>query len=151
MEKNELMLVALEQAKKAYKKNEIPIGAIVVKNGKIISKAHNIREKKQNALLHAEIIAINKACKKLKSWRLDGCDIYVTLEPCLMCFGAMLNARIENIYFGAAATENNGILNNIKDLNTPILNHKTNIFGGIEKEKCEEILKMFFHEKARKK
>ncbi|MBO4412730.1 MAG: nucleoside deaminase [Clostridia bacterium] len=151
MNTNDYMLIAINEAKKAYKKNEIPIGAVVVKNGKVVSKAFNCREKKQNAIFHAETLAIFKACKKLKSWRLDDCDIYVTLEPCLMCFGAILNARIKNVYFGASATESNGFLNNIKDLNSAILNHKPNIVGGIEKEKCEELIKNFFKEKTRKK
>ena len=151
MKENDFMQLALSEAEKAYKKNEIPIGAIIVKNDKVVAKAYNCREKKQNAIFHAESLAIFKACKKLKSWRLDDCDIYITLEPCLMCFGAILNARIKNIYYGASATEGNGIKNIIKDLNSPILNHKPNIVGGIEKKKCETILKSFFKEKARKK
>ena len=151
MNKNDFMLLAINEAQKAYKKNEIPIGAIVVKDNKVVAKAHNKREKKQNALCHAETMAISAACKKLKSWRLDNCDIYITLEPCLMCFGAILNARIKNVYFGASATESNGIYSTVKDLNSSILNHKPNIVGGIVKEKCEELIKNFFKEKARKK
>ena len=95
------MQVAIIEAKKAYKKDEVPIGACIVKDGKVIAKAHNKTEKTQIATHHAEIIAINKACKKLKSWRLDGCEIYVTAEPCAMCAGAIANARIEKVYFGA--------------------------------------------------
>ena len=98
---NEFMLEAYNLAKKAYKKGEVPIGAVIVKDGKIIARGYNQREKKQSAILHAEIIAIKKACKKLKSWRLDGCDLYCTLEPCFMCSGAVLNARIKRLYFGA--------------------------------------------------
>ena len=151
MKETNFMLIALNEAKKADKKNEIPIGACIVKNNKVISKGYNKRERKQNALLHAEIIAINKACKKLKTWRLDDCDIYVTLEPCLMCFGAILNARIKNVYFGASDTSGNGIYANVKDVTLPILNHKINIIKDVEKESCENIIKNFFKEKARKK
>ena len=88
--------LALKEATKSYLQNEVPIGAVVVKDGKVIAKAHNTRNKTQNAINHAEVLAIAKACKKLKSWRLDTCDIYVTMEPCPMCAGAILNARIKN-------------------------------------------------------
>jgi tRNA(adenine34) deaminase len=101
----DFMQVAIEQAKKAYKKDEVPIGACVVRNGKVIAKAHNKTEKTQIATHHAEILAINKACKKLKSWRLDDCEIYVTAEPCAMCAGAIANARIKKEYFGAYETK----------------------------------------------
>ena len=92
------MYEALKEAKKAYKKKEIPIGCVIVCNDKIIARAHNLREGKQNAIYHAEVLAINKACKKLKSWRLDMCDLYVTLEPCAMCSGAILQSKVKNIY-----------------------------------------------------
>ena len=94
------MDLALKQALKAYKKQEVPIGAIVVKNGKIISKAYNKKENKQITTKHAEIIAIERACKKLKTWHLDGCEIYTTMEPCLMCYGAIEQSRISKIYYG---------------------------------------------------
>lgn len=94
------MNLALKQALKAYKKQEVPIGAIVVKNGKIISKAYNKKENKQITTKHAEIIAIERACKKLKTWHLDGCEIYTTMEPCLMCYGAIEQSRISKIYYG---------------------------------------------------
>ena len=95
------MKKAIEQAKKALSADEVPIGAVIVKDGKIIARAFNQMEKTQLATAHAEILAINKACKKLKSWRLDGADMYVTLEPCPMCAGAIVNARIKSVYFGA--------------------------------------------------
>ena len=95
---------ALLEAKKAGKKKEIPVGCVVVKNNKIISKGYNYREKSNNVLMHAEIVAISKACKKIKSWRLDDCVIYVTLEPCMMCLGAILECRLKKVYFG---TKNN--------------------------------------------
>ncbi len=97
---NNFMDLALKQALKAYKKQEVPIGAIIVKNGKIISKAYNKKENKQITTKHAEIIAIERACKKLKTWHLDGCEIYTTMEPCLMCYGAIEQSRISKIYYG---------------------------------------------------
>lgn len=97
---DDFMNLALKQALKAYKKQEVPIGAIIVKNGKIISKAYNKKENKQITTKHAEIIAIERACKKLKTWHLDGCEIYTTMEPCLMCYGAIEQSRISKIYYG---------------------------------------------------
>ena len=97
---NNFMNLALKQALKAYKKQEVPIGAIIVKNGKIISKSYNKKENKQITTKHAEIIAIERACKKLKTWHLDGCEIYTTMEPCLMCYGAIEQSRISKIYYG---------------------------------------------------
>ncbi len=99
--KKEYMLEALSEAKKAKSIGEVPIGAVIVKDDKVIAKAHNLRESKKNALMHAEIIAINEASKFLDSWRLIDCDLYVTVEPCPMCAGAILQARIRNLYFGA--------------------------------------------------
>ncbi len=151
MDKKYFMLKALEQAKIAYKKNEVPIGAVIVKDGKVIAEGYNKREKKQNALFHAEIVAINKACRKLKSWRLDDCDIYITLEPCLMCFGAILNARLKNCYFSAYDKSGGSISSNSELLNKSILNHKLNVEGGILKEECADILSTFFEEKRKLK
>ena len=122
------MNLALEMAKKAYKKDEVPIGAVIIKNNKVIAKGYNKREKTQNAILHAEVDAIIKACKKLKSWRLDDCEMYVTLKPCPMCAGAIVNARIKTVYYGATDTNDDEKLfekimeNNLK------LNNKTNYF-----------------------
>lgn len=140
--KERFMQIALNEAKKAEKKNEIPIGAIIVKNGKVISKGYNNREKSKNAINHAEIIAIRKACKKLKSWRLEDCEIYVTLEPCLMCYGAILNSRIKCLYFGAKDNKNNN-----KDIilsKNNSLNHNLTVEGGILEEECSNLLKNFF-------
>ena len=123
---------AIYQAKKAEQKGEIPIGAIIVRGDKIIAKAYNRREKKQNALYHAEMVAISKACRKLKSWRLDDCDMYVTLEPCAMCMGAITNARIKNVYYGVASTT---------DLNWTTMCH------NLENPGCGEMLKNFFAKK----
>lgn len=101
------MKFAFKEAQKAYKKGEIPVGAIIVKNGKIIGKGYNKKEKAKNAIMHAEIIAINKACKKSNDWRLNDCEMYVTLEPCLMCIGAIKEARIKKIYCGVKNSKSN--------------------------------------------
>ena len=103
---NEYMKEALKEAKKAYKKNEVPVGAVIVKDGVIIARAHNLRESKENAIAHAEILCIQKACKKLNSWRLDNALLYVTLEPCAMCSGALSQARIGKVIFGAKDLKN---------------------------------------------
>ena len=145
------MNVAIELAKKAYKKNEVPIGAIIVKNNKIISKAYNRREKTQNAILHAEVDAIIKACKKLKSWRLDDCEMYVTLKPCPMCAGAIANARIRNLYFACREkTSNENLCETILKSNR--LNHHTKITILNEyKDEASQLLSAFFKEKRKNK
>ena len=94
------MKLAIKEAKKAFKTGDVPVGAIIVKNNKVIAKAHNMKEKNKNAIKHAEIIAIEKACKKLKNWHLEDCELYVTLEPCLMCCGAIIQSRIKKLYYG---------------------------------------------------
>ena len=144
----EFMNEALKQAKKALAIGETPVGAVIVKDGKIISRAYNKRETKKNALMHAEISAIDKACKKLGGWRLCGCDIYVTLEPCPMCAGAIIQSRIENVYFGAY-DKKAGAFGSVTDLSWT-LPHKVNVIGGILEEDSVRIIKLFF-EKLRKK
>jgi len=128
----------------------VPVGAIIVKNNKIISKAYNKREKNQIATHHAEILAIQKACKKLKSWRLDDCDMYVTLEPCPMCAGAIINARIKNLYYAVKDEASGGISKfNILE-NT--LNHTTNSTQVLDfEEENKTLIKKFFKEKRNKK
>lgn len=131
---------ALKEARKAYEKLEIPVGAVIVKNGKIISRAHNLKETKQTATAHAEILAIQKANKKLNNWRLIDCDMYVTLEPCSMCMGAIVSSRIKNIYIGT--------LDQKKEEKIDIQKYKeeydVNIKYGICGAECENILKEFF-------
>lgn len=146
MEHTDFMQAALAEAHKAYRKGESPIGAVIVKDGRIIARAHNLRERRQNALNHAEILAIGKACRKLKSWRLDGCDLYVTLEPCSMCSGAIIQARIARLYFGASDPKAGcaGSLTNL--LETPRLTHKVEYHAGILGGECSQILKNFFRE-----
>ena len=133
------MNIALKEARKAYKKNEIPVGAIIVRNNKIISKACNKKEKTKIVSNHAEIIAINKACKKLKNWRLNDCEIYITMEPCMMCCGAILQSRISKIIYGTT-NDNNGYLKNIDTQNVKVI-------GGICEEECKRIVKKFFVKK----
>lgn len=102
----DFMQVAVEQAQLAARKGEVPIGCVIVKDGKIIAKGYNQRERKQSCLWHAEMVALHRACRKLKSWRLTGCEMYVTLEPCQMCMGAIVNARLDKVYIGARSTTN---------------------------------------------
>ena len=142
----EFMQVALKEAKKAYKKLEIPVGAVIVKNGEIIAKAHNIKEEKKDTTKHAEIIAIQKASKKLESWRLNDCELYVTLEPCPMCAGAIIQSRIKKVYIGTLDEKTGAcgsVLNLFKDYK---FNHNVEVEYGILKNECEEILKKFFKE-----
>ena len=143
-EKEKFMKEALKEAKKAYDKLEVPVGAVIVKNGKIISKAHNLKETKNDTTNHAEILAIQKASKKLQSWRLLDCEMYVTLEPCSMCAGALINSRIKKVYIGATDEKTGAagsVLNLFEDYT---FNHKVEVEKGILKKDCENILKEFF-------
>ena len=138
------MKEALKEAKKAYEKLEVPVGAIIVKDGKIIARAHNLKETKSDTTKHAEIIAIQKASKKLNSWRLIDCEMYITLEPCSMCAGAIINSRIKKVYIGAMDEKTGAagsVLNLFEDYN---FNHKVEIEKGILEKECENILKEFF-------
>ena len=139
---NKFMKAALKCAQKALEEGEVPIGAVVVCDGKIISRGHNKRTKKQIATAHAEIEAIEKACKKLKSWRIPECELYVTLEPCPMCMGAMLNARIKKVYFGAYEAKGRSMTEQLAVAN--LVNHKIEVEGGVMKEECAQILSDFF-------
>lgn len=147
---NNFMKLALNEAKKAYAKKEVPVGAIIVKDEKVIAKAHNLREKNNSSLSHAEILCIKKACKKLNSWRLDGCKMYVTLEPCAMCAGALSQARISKVYIGAKDSKNGcvGSIANILDINTT---HKVKYEYLEGVEECSTILTEFFRELRKNK
>ncbi len=138
------MKEALKEAKKAYEKLEVPVGAVIVKEGKIIARAHNLKETKYDTTKHAEILAIQKASKKLNSWRLIDCEMYVTLEPCSMCAGAIINSRIKKVYI-AALDEKTGaagsVLNLFEDFT---FNHKVEVEKGIMQEECEKLLRDFF-------
>ena len=137
------MYQALEEAKKAYLEGEVPVGAVIVKNGEVIATGRNMREQKQNALSHAEIEAINSACEKLKRWRLDDCELYVTLEPCPMCTGAIINARIKTVIFGAF-DRTAGCMDSVINLCDYPLGHKVEVYAGICEDECQKILKDFF-------
>ena len=127
------MNIAINEAKKALKHNEVPVGVVIVKNNKIIAKAYNKREKTNDVTKHAEIIAISKACKKLKNWRLDGCTIYITMEPCMMCCGAIEQSRMSKIVYGVK-NENFGNINKISIKN----------ISQICEEECKKIVQDFF-------
>lgn len=145
------MQEALKEAKKAYDKLEVPVGAVIVKDGKVIARAHNLKETKLDTTKHAEILAIQKASKKLESWRLLDCEMYVTLEPCSMCAGAIINARIKKIYIGALDEKTGAagsVLNLLKDYK---FNHEVEVEKGIMKEQCESMLKDFFKDLRRMK
>ena len=138
------MLEALKEAKKAYEKNEVPVGCVIVKDGKIIARGHNLKEIKCDTTKHAEIIAIQKASKKLKSWRLIDCDMYVTLEPCSMCTGSIIQSRISKLYFGAFDLKTGAVGSVLNLLEDYKFNHQVEFQGGILKNECENILKQFF-------
>lgn len=141
------MKKAISLAKKAYALDEVPVGAVIVKDGIILSSAYNKRENSNNAIAHAEILAISKACKKLGDFRLIGCEMYVTLEPCVMCTGAILNSRIENVYFGAHIT--NGSISSEELTSRAELNHKTNVQGGFFEEECSGLVTDYFKQKRK--
>lgn len=144
------MREALRLAKKAKVEGEVPIGAVVVLDGKVIGRGYNLRTKLQMATQHAEVRAIDRACKKLGSWRLEGAEIYITLEPCPMCMGAILNSRIERVYFGAFEQKGRSLTKELASAN--LLNHTVEVEGGILEEECSEVLSSFFSEmRAREK
>ena len=150
-EAEKFMCEAIKQAQKAYEKEEIPVGAVIVKNNKIIARAYNKKEETQNPANHAEIIAIQKASKKLKSWRLIDCDMYVTLEPCSMCAGAIINSRIRKIYYGAPDPKTGAIGSKLNLLKDYSFNHVVEVETGILQKECENLLKEFFKHLRNKK
>ena len=145
-QKEYYMKQALKEAKKAYKKLEVPVGAVIVKDGKIIARAHNQKETKTDTTKHAEILAIQKASKKLESWRLIDCEMYVTLEPCSMCAGAIINSRIKKVYIGAK-DEKTGAVGSVLNLfEDYTFNHKVEAETGVMEKECQETLTKFFKE-----
>lgn len=144
-EKEKYMKEALKEAKKALQKMEVPVGAVIVKDKKIIARAHNLKEIKKNTIKHAEINAIEKASKKLESWRLINCEIYVTMEPCAMCMGAIINSRIKKIYYGVS-DEKSGCCGSVIDLTKYKFNHIPEYEKGILEEENRNILQKFFKE-----
>lgn len=144
MDDRYFMELALKEAKKAYKLGEVPIGAIIVRENKVIAKAFNRREVDKSALSHAEVLAIKEACKELGGWRLIGCTLYVTLEPCLMCAGAIINSRIERVVYAADDTKAGAIRSLYRVLEDSRLNHQVEVVEGILKEESSSLLKQFF-------
>lgn len=140
------MKEAIKEAKKAYQKNEVPVGAVVVKNNEIVARGHNIKETKKDTTKHAEIIAIQKASKKMNAWRLEDCTMYVTLEPCTMCAGAIIQARLKRLIIGTMDKKTGAcgsVLNLIDDYE---FNHKVELKTGIMETECRQIMKDFFKE-----
>ncbi len=150
MEKLDFMNYALELARLSAEEGEVPVGAVVVCDGEIVGEGRNRREVVKNALHHAEIEAIDSACKRLGGWRLWKCDLYVTLEPCPMCAGAIINSRIKNVYFGASDQKNGAVVSAARlfDMN---FTHKPQYEGGILGEECAEILSSFFKDLRKQK
>ncbi|MBQ8742268.1 MAG: nucleoside deaminase [Clostridia bacterium] len=139
------MKKALEYACLATESEDVPVGAVVVCDGEIVSYGYNRREGDKNAISHAEIEAIDKACKRLGGWHLHRCDLYVTLEPCPMCAGAIINSRIKNVYYGASDSKA-GAFGGLFDMNAFALNHHPTVVGGICEEECSSLLSEFFAE-----
>lgn len=141
------MQQALKCAQKAYCKDEVPVGAVIVKNNKIIAKGYNKNITLTDTTAHAEIIALRKACKKLKNYRLNDCSIYVTIEPCSMCTGALIHARIKNIYFGAKDIKTGACGSVFNIASSKKLNHNINVIGGLLEQDCAKIIRKFFKNK----
>lgn len=144
----EFMELAYQEALKCLEKDEVPVGTVIVRNGQVIARSHNLRETSQLATAHAEILAINTACQKLNSWYLDECTLYVTLEPCIMCSGAIINSRIKKVVFGASEARWLA-LTSIYQATLPV-NHQPEIVAGILQEKCSTVIKEYFKNKRKK-
>lgn len=150
MTDTELMNEALFLAKESFKEGEVPVGAVVVKDGEIVGKGRNRREKGKNALYHAELEAIDEACKALGGWRLFQCELFVTLEPCPMCAGAIINSRLKKVTFGAYDGKN-GACGSVTNLLTMDFNHKPEFSGGFCENECRQLLTDFFTELRKSK
>lgn len=146
MQDEYFMKLALKQATISYQQQEVPIGAVIVKDGKVVARAHNTRNNSHNAIGHAEVLAIQKACKKLDDWRLSGCTMYVTLEPCVMCLGACYNARLSRVVFGAYDLSGKGCIQLAEQIGTT-LNHYLTLNGGVLEDECSQLLTDFFKQK----
>jgi len=147
MSNNNLLYMkeAFKEAQKAFNKNEVPIGAVIVKDNKIIGRGHNLKESNRDATEHAEIIAIKNASKNIDTWRLTECDMYVTIEPCVMCSGAIYQSRIKKVYIGSPDNKSGGVLSVYKILSDKRLNHQTKINVGLMRKECSQLVKKFFN------
>ncbi len=144
------MRIAIEIAQKAGDVDEVPVGAVIVKNGEVVGVGENYKERDNNAVCHAEIVAINSACKKLGNWWLEDCEMYVTLEPCPMCAGAMINSRIKSVYFGAYDEKSGACGSKVNLMQSGLFNHDIVVEGGFLKEECASLLSNFFKAKRKK-
>ena len=144
------MLLALKEAKKALLIDEVPVGCVIVYNNKVVARGYNKREKEQDATSHAEINAIRKASKKINNWRLCDMDLYVTVEPCIMCAGAIMWSRFRRVIYGAKDPKGGALGTSINIFDTPNINHHPEIIGGVLEEECSSIIKNYFKEKRAK-
>ncbi len=143
------MSLALDEANQAFDEAEVPIGAVIVSEGRIIASAHNQREQLHDPTAHAEMIAITQAAEALQSWRLEGCTLYATLEPCSMCAGAIVQARIPTVVYGASDSKAGAVRSLFRLLDDPRLNHRCEIVAGVLAQPCGEILTRFFEHQRR--
>ncbi len=143
------MDAALDEARKAAELGEVPVGAVVVCGGEIVGRGHNLRETNRMATAHAELLAIEEACRALGGWRLSGCTLYVTLEPCPMCAGAIVNARVGRVVFGAKDAKG-GAMGSVLSVNAYPLNHKPSVTCGVRESECADVLRCFFERKRDK-
>lgn len=150
MNKEEYMRLALKEAKQAYIEDEVPIGCVIVRNDEILAMTHNQKVKDNKATSHAEILAINMGSERLNSWYLNECDIYITLEPCIMCAGAIINARLKNVYIAASDFKGGAFGSSIDVLEAKNINHHPNIEKGILENEASDLLKSFFKDKRKK-
>jgi len=145
----QFMSLALEEAEQALRENEVPIGAVIVCDGRVIARAHNQREQLHDPTAHAEMIAITQAAEARQSWRLDGCTLYVTLEPCPMCAGAIVQARLPTVVYGAIDPKAGAVHSLYRLLDDPRLNHRAEVVAGVLAERCGQILSQFFQDQRR--
>lgn len=145
------MEMALEEAKLAYDKGEVPIGAVLVHDGQVIAQAHNLRETGGDPTAHAEVVAIRQGAKQLGGWRLANTTLYVTIEPCSMCAGAIVNARIPNLVYGALDPKAGGVDSVFNITANPLLNHQVNVIGGVMEAECAQLMKDFFRARRNSK
>lgn len=144
MSDEEYMQLALEEAEKAAAMGEIPIGAVLVCDNQVVAAAHNLRETKQDATAHAEMLVIREACAKLRRWRLSGCSLYVTVEPCPMCSGGIVNSRIDKVVYGCPDVKAGGAESIFNIITNPNLNHRADVRSGVCEEACAGVMKRFF-------
>ena len=147
---SQYMQIALEEATRAFAKEEVPVGAVLVQGERILARAHNLRETRGDATAHAEILAIREACKQVGGWRLEDSTLYVTLEPCPMCAGAILQARVERLVYGADDPKAGVVKSLYSMLEDERFNHRVQVTGGVLEQECSAILKDFFHRRRQK-